>query len=101
MTWTMMGFRPLTDAAPRKGPRRSGRAQLDPLEDPYKRAGKRRGTAVCEQCGALYQDGRWQWVTTPVRADVQWTVCQACHRIRDHYPAGEVTLSGDYVDSHR
>jgi hypothetical protein len=28
-------------------------------------------------------------------------ICQACHRIRDKYPAGVVTLSGGFVSDHK
>ena len=28
-------------------------------------------------------------------------LCQACRRINDGYPAGEVTLSGDFLRQHR
>lgn len=101
MTRTTVVSRPLGGAVPRKGSRHSGRAQLDSLDDPYKQSKKRRGLAVCEQCGAVYQDGRWQWSKTPLEQDAEWTVCQACHRIHDYYPAGELILSGAYVDAHR
>lgn len=28
-------------------------------------------------------------------------ICQACQRIRDHYPAGVVTVSGDFIKTHK
>jgi len=94
--------RPMPASGSRKAaPRRSGRAQLDAMEDPYKQAKKRRGPAICEGCGAVYESGRWHWGAAPAGEVVKWAVCQACHRIHDHYPAGEVILSGSYVDAHR
>jgi len=82
-----------------KGPRHSGRAQLDSLDDPYKQSKKRNGAARCEQCGAVYEDGRWHWGKAPGEAEP--TLCQACRRIHDRYPAGELTLRGPYADAHR
>ena len=28
-------------------------------------------------------------------------VCQACHRVKDNYPAGVITLTGKFVGKHR
>jgi len=75
-----------------KSRRRFGHAQDDPISDPYKRPGKIAEPAACPQCGAVYQKGRWHWVTRP--ADAHDVVCQACQRINDRYPAGVVTLAG-------
>ncbi len=77
------------------GRRRFGRAQNDAPSDPYKRAQKTLEPAVCPQCGAVYRDGRWHW--SPPPAEAHRELCQACHRINDHYPAGIVTLSGPSV----
>lgn len=79
--------------------RRSGRAQQDHVLDPYKRSGKPHEPAVCRQCRAVYHQGRWQWLERPEGAEE--TLCQACHRINDHYPAGILTLSGPFVAAHK
>jgi hypothetical protein len=71
---------------------RWGRAQWDHILDPYKRPQKLAEPAVCPQCGAVYQTGRWHWVARP--KDAHEVVCQACHRINDRYPAAVITLSG-------
>jgi hypothetical protein len=84
---------------PRAGRRRWGRAQLDAPQDPYKAIKKQHEPSVCPQCGAVYQHGRWHWSTRP--ADAHEAICQACHRINDHFPAGIVTLSGPLVDQHK
>jgi hypothetical protein len=81
------------------GRRRFGRAQNDIPSDPYKRVEKTHAPAVCPQCGAVYQDGRWRWSSRP--DDAREELCQACHRIKDHYPAGTVTLSGPFVTKHK
>jgi hypothetical protein len=88
--------RPTGPAASR---RRWGRAQQDRILDPYKATHKRHEQAVCQQCGAVYEHGRWHWGERPNGAVK--TICQACHRTNDHYPAGIVTLSGPLVASQR
>jgi hypothetical protein len=74
------------------GGHRWGHAQEDHILDPYKRPQKLEEPTICPQCGAVYQAGRWHWATRPKSAHE--TVCQACHRINDQYPAGIVTLVG-------
>jgi hypothetical protein len=54
---------------------------------------------MCPQCGAAYESGRWHWGAPPAGAGKH--LCQACHRINDHYPAGEVRLSGAFHASHK
>ncbi len=83
------------DASPgavHASPRRWGRAQQDHIIDPYRWTHKPSEPAVCPQCGAVYQGGRWSWGDRPAAA-VELT-CQACHRINDKYPAGVVNLAG-------
>lgn len=81
------------------GPRRWGRAQNRTITDPYKRAKKPHEPTVCPQCGAVYHQGRWQWAERP--AGAHETLCQACHRINDDFPAGVITLGGDFLKLHR
>lgn len=55
---------------------------------------------MCPDCGAVYHEGRWQWMDSAPR-DAHRISCQACHRIRDKYPAGLIVLSGGFVRDHR
>ncbi|HOY86499.1 MAG: BCAM0308 family protein [Methylotenera sp.] len=66
--------------------------------DAYKSKGKLAEPAVCGQCGAVYHEGRWQWINAPTDAD--HVTCPACHRMNDNAPAGYVTLKGLFFDSH-
>jgi NMD protein affecting ribosome stability and mRNA decay len=80
-------------SAPRgSGRRRCGRAQQDQIDDPYRSTSKPAEPLCCLQCGAVYQDGRWNWSKRPATAHE--VVCQACHRINDNYPAGVMTMRG-------
>src|SRR3990172_10851496 len=66
--------------------------------DSYGLRGKLPDPTVCTGCGALYRDGRWVFRTAP--ADAQQTRCPACRRIEDDYPAGIVSISGDFAVAH-
>jgi hypothetical protein len=68
--------------------------------DPYKTTRKPAEPTVCPVCHAVFKGGRWQWLPS-WPTDSHEEICQACQRIRDDYPAGVVTMSGDFVDTHR
>ena len=72
----------------------------NPRHDSYKAKGKLPDPTRCPECGAVFQKGRWTWTGT-VRGAVHEQLCPACLRIRDGFPAGFVTLGGDYLSGHR
>ena len=72
------------------GRRTAGRAQRDHILDPYHEQHKPPQPAACPQCAAVYHRGRWQWGQPPEGAYEH--LCPACRRIREHLPAGTVTL---------
>ncbi len=80
--------------------RRFGRAQDDHVIDTYKLRKKLPEPTRCPDCGAIYREGRWQWTSIPP-ALAHEERCTACHRIKDNYPAGVVTIEGSFVDGHR
>lgn len=68
--------------------------------DPYKARHKLNEPAYCPRCGAVFAEGRWQWLDeVPVGAAKH--VCPACHRGEDKFPAGEITLGGAFLSEHR
>ncbi|HEX2530100.1 MAG TPA: BCAM0308 family protein [Burkholderiaceae bacterium] len=69
------------------------------VHDPYLEHEKLSEPTVCSDCGAVYHDGRWQWITPPAHA--LQTRCTACRRIHEHLPAGYVSVSGDFASQHR
>jgi len=85
----------------RSGPRSQRREQLqdDPRHDSYKAKGKLPDPTRCPECGAVFHKGRWTWNRAPGGAHEQ--LCPACQRIRDGYPAGYVSLGGEYLAAHR
>lgn len=87
------------NAEPRHRQRRDRLIQ-EHIHDPYKTRLKLPEPTICPNCGAVYHEGRWQW--RPVYPQsAHRELCQACHRIRDVYPAGEITLRGAFVTQHK
>lgn len=81
-------------------PQRRDRLIRERVHDPYKTRLKLPEPTICPQCGAAWKAGRWQWVEQrPQSANME--MCQACHRINDKYPAGVLTLSGNFLGAHR
>jgi NMD protein affecting ribosome stability and mRNA decay len=75
---------------------RSDQTYQEDEHDTYKLQGKLRGPTFCSTCSAVFQKGRWSWATKPSGAHE--TLCPACHRIRDVYPKGLVTIKGSFKD---
>ena len=81
-------------------PKRRDRLIKERVHDPYKTRLKLPDPTVCPQCGAAWKSGRWQWAE--MRPDgANEELCQACLRINDKYPAGELILSGNFLSAHR
>jgi len=72
------------------------RESLD--KDPYMLRGKLPDPSACPSCGAIYRAGRWSWGAPPV--DAHPVECPACRRIADAYPAGIITLRGEFARDH-
>jgi len=68
-------------------------------EDSYRARTKLPEPSVCPQCGAVFNEGRWEWGQHPAGAHQE--ICPACHRINDEFPAGFVTLKGEFFLAHR
>jgi hypothetical protein len=68
------------------------------VHDPYKARGKPSGPTRCAGCGAVYRRGRWAW--GGAAEALAKTLCPACLRVRQHLPAGYVTLRGEFFRAH-
>ena len=79
-------------------PIRRDQPLLETVMDSYKSTGKISEPAVCPDCGAVFHAGHWQWLAKP--KDAHQSVCPACHRIHDDFPAGYVSLSGEFLAAH-
>jgi NMD protein affecting ribosome stability and mRNA decay len=78
---------------------RRDRSVQEYQHDTYKLRGKLKEPTVCPECGALFHKGRWTWGTAPSTAEA--ASCPACHRMRDKYPKGFVTIKGGFKDEQR
>lgn len=81
-------------------PDRRDRLIREQIHDTYKMRISPPGPSLCPRCGAVYRSGRWEWPSSPP-SDAHELVCQACHRINDDYPAGEVVITGDFAQEHK
>jgi len=89
--------------------KRGGRPQATRLEkqgDTYRKKTKKVATklpdvTLCPECKAIYRGGRWRWPSVARPSSSRRELCPACQRIRDKYPAGEVTLRGEFAKTHR
>ena len=90
----------MNTSTPTQPPVRHDRLIREEVHDTYKLPGKLSEPTRCPQCGAVYHKGRWSWTAT-VGANAHDQLCSACHRENDHYPAGEVTISGDFAIAHK
>jgi hypothetical protein len=67
--------------------------------DPYRDRRKPPEPSACPDCGVVFHEGRWQWLAAPPEAHPQ--MCPACRRVRDRFPAGFLTLEGEFFRAHR
>ncbi|MDE3067265.1 MAG: ATPase [Verrucomicrobiota bacterium] len=78
------------------GPPRTDRLLHEHIHDTYKLRHKFPEPTVCPVCNAVFQNGRWRWAESwPIEAHRE--MCEACRRIKDQYPAGQVTLKGGAI----
>jgi hypothetical protein len=71
------------------------------IHDPYRAGEKLRESTYCPDCGVRYRNGRWMWPKGLTITGFRAQLCPACQRIEDRYPAGELLLSGDFLEGHR
>ena len=79
-------------------PIRHDRLLQEAVHDTYKTKGKLPEPTLCPDCGAVFHEGRWQWLEKP--ANAHQASCPACHRMRDRFPAGYVSLGGAFLAAH-
>lgn len=68
--------------------------------DPYHAQAKPPEPTWCPQCGAVFEQGRWQWKER-LSGHAPQLLCAACQRTHDDMPAGIVQIEGDYAKAHR
>ncbi len=71
------------------------------VEDPYLPE-EGQEASICTECRGLYQNKRWFFdeklaARLEGAASVKQVVCPTCRKIKEHYPEGYLTLSGDFL----
>lgn len=84
-----------------KGPYgRRDRLIKEKRHDTYQERNKWPEPTLCAECGALFINGRWSWQKA-ASAKTNKTICPACRRVADNYPAGCVEIKGLFFQEHR
>ncbi|HXF79644.1 MAG TPA: BCAM0308 family protein [Usitatibacter sp.] len=86
--------RSLSRVNPQDHQRAAGRG-----DDPYSASERPPEPTFCPRCKAVFADGRWTWARKPDESFEQ--NCPACQRIEDEFPAGYVTIRGEFIKQHR
>ncbi|HEX4781748.1 MAG TPA: BCAM0308 family protein [Usitatibacter sp.] len=68
-------------------------------DDPYHGVQRPPEPTLCPTCKAVFMEGRWAWARKPDEYLEQ--NCPACQRIQDEFPAGYVTIKGEFIKQHR
>lgn len=94
-----MSARTNSESRPADAPVRHDRLMQEYEHDTYKLKGKLPEPTACPGCGAIFHKGHWQWAAAPAGANSE--TCPACHRIADKFPAGYLSVKGEFLRGHR
>lgn len=80
-------------------PHESRRPQATPERHAAGEPRKQKPSAavVCDECKLVHHAGRWFEGAPPV-AELSAGLCPACRRVRDHDPAGEITVPEGFLE---
>jgi hypothetical protein len=78
---------------------RKDRLIKEKRHDSYLSQTKLPDLTACNNCGVVYSKGRWTW-KEPVK-ETHKTICPACRRQADNYPAGSIKISGMFYQDHK
>lgn len=67
--------------------------------DAYHSRTKLSDPTVCTDCGVVFLKGRWVWEQAPEGANK--SICPACRRVADKFPAGQIEMKGGFFAEHR
>jgi NMD protein affecting ribosome stability and mRNA decay len=82
------------------------RKSMDTAGDPYLLKMGNSEMAVCKRCHAIYHNKRWYldeelYQKKASLKDTEKILCPACKKIKDKFPGGVVTLTGDFLHEHQ
>jgi NMD protein affecting ribosome stability and mRNA decay len=79
---------------------------IDTCKDPYLPKGGSHDMALCKQCQSIYHNKRWYREGSFDNKKISLfsalqVICPACRKIKDNFPGGIVTLTGDFLQEHK
>jgi NMD protein affecting ribosome stability and mRNA decay len=82
------------------------RKSMDTAGDPYLQKMGNSEMAVCKKCRAIYHNKRWYlddelYQKKASLKETERILCPACLKIKDKFPGGVVTLSGEFLHKHK
>ena len=78
--------------------KRNDRLIKERRKDTYKNISTIPEHAVCKTCGATFLNGHWTWKER--EQHFYETICPACKRTEDNYPAGLIEIKGKFYNEH-
>ncbi len=78
---------------------RRDRLVQEKQHDTYREDKKWPEPTLCTECNAVFMGGRWTWNEPPIEANK--SLCPACRRIAENYPAGYLELKGYFFKTHQ
>ncbi len=78
--------------------KRNDRRIKEKRKDTYRLDNASPEPSLCKNCGAIYVNGHWTWKET--NNHFYQTICPACKRMEDNYPAGYIEIKGEFYSRH-
>src|SRR4029450_12774887 len=73
-------------------------------EDPYLSKTAPKDYSICRKCRAMYHNKHWSLkgkTDSMIKKVSGFTLCPACQKIQDHFPAGILSLRGGFMKAHK
>ncbi len=78
--------------------KRNDRRIKEKRKDTYRQNTTSPEPSLCKSCGATFINGHWTW--KEISEEFYKTVCPACKRVEDNYPAGYIEIKGEFYNRH-
>ena len=82
----------------RNSQKRNDKLIKEKRKDTYRGKNSLPAIQSCTSCGSVFMNGRWTW--NEIENHTIKTMCPACRRINDNYPAGYIEIKGRFFEGH-